>query len=121
LARANGLVVSQPDVAAYEELIPFVQHLTVGRELLAGPECPEVYFLSGLRNPTTILFDFFHEPHEYEELTQAMLDRPNFINVVVLCETPEFSVHQLKVLQTLVPARFPESRKIGNFWVFWRP
>ncbi len=121
LPRAKGLAVSQPDAAAYEELIPFVQHLTVGRELLAGPECPEVYFLSGLRNPTTILFDFFHEPHEYEELTQAMLDRPNFINVVVLCETPEFSVDQLKVLQTLVPARFPESRKIGNFWVFWRP
>ena len=121
LPRAKGLRISQQDAAMYDELIPVVQHLAVSGHVLAGPECPEVYFLSGLKNPTAILFDFFREPHEYEELTRGMLDRPNFTNVVVLCETPEFSAEQLKVLQTLVPARFPESRKIGNFRVFWRP
>ena len=61
LPRAKGLRVSQQDAATYDELIPFVQHLAAGRHLLAGPECPEVYFLSGLKNPTTILFDFFRE------------------------------------------------------------
>ncbi len=121
LPRANGLRVSQHDAAEYQELIPSVQKLAAGRAILAAPECPEVYFLSQLRNPTGILFDFFHQPQEYQAQIQAILDRPDFIKVVVLCEAPEFSAEQLKVLQTVVPSRFPRSRTIGNFEVFWRP
>jgi hypothetical protein len=121
LPRASGLRVSPHDAAEYQELIPFVQKLAAGRPVLAAPECPEVYFLSQLRNPTGILFDFFHQPQEYQAQIQAILDRPDFIKVVVLFEAPEFSSEQLKVLQTLVPSRFPRSRTIGNFEVFWRP
>lgn len=121
LPRATGLRVSLHDAAEYQELIPFVQKLAAGRSVLAAPECPEVYFLSQLRNPTGILFDFFHQPHEYQAQIQAILDRPDFIRVVVLFEAPEFSSEQLNVLQTLVRPRFPRSRTIGNFEVFWRP
>jgi hypothetical protein len=119
LPRAKGLRVSQHDADEYGELIPFVRNLATGRGVLAAPDCPEVYFLAELQNPTGILFDFFHEPREYKALTQAILDRPDFIDVVVLCEAPEFSEQQLNVLRSLVPVRFPQSRRIGDFEVFW--
>jgi len=41
--------------------------------------------------------------------------------MAVISERPEFSMEQLKTLQPLVSAGFPESRKIGRFTVYWRP
>ena len=121
LPRAQGLRVSRHDATEYQELIPFVKKVAAGHHVFAAPECPEVYFLSDLRNHTPILFDFFHPPQEYQSQVQALLDRSDSVKVVVLYEAPEFSSEQLKVLRTLVPPRFPESRTIGNFTVFWRP
>jgi hypothetical protein len=43
----------------YERLVPFINEHAANGEILAGPDCPEVYFLTGKRNPTPMLFDFF--------------------------------------------------------------
>ncbi|MFM7925398.1 MAG: hypothetical protein ACKPJJ_34675, partial [Planctomycetaceae bacterium] len=44
----------------YQRLITKIQTDTAPEEaILAGPDCPEVYFLSGRRNPTRVFYDFF--------------------------------------------------------------
>jgi hypothetical protein len=120
LPRAGAIRVSKDDVVQYGELIPFIQSVAAGKAILAGPDCPEVYFLSGLKNPTPVLFDSLSQPQEYNKRMQALVDRSDFIKVAVINESPEFSYPQLKLLQELVYPRFPESRKIGRFTVYWR-
>jgi len=79
-----------------------------------------VPFLSGLRNPTPVLFDSLEQPQEYERRIRAVIDRDDFINVAVVGESPNFSVEQVKLLRELLPPKFPNSRSIGWFIVYWR-
>jgi len=100
-------------------LTQFIQSLAGDNPILAGPDCPEVYFLSGLKNPTPIFFDYPEQPQEYVKLMRALIERSDFVKVAVINESPEFSFPQLKLLQELVSSRLPESRKIGRFRVYW--
>jgi hypothetical protein len=121
LPRAENLRVTRQNAADYQRLIPFVRSLAAGRPIVAGPDCPEVYFLTGAKNPTPFLFDFLHDLDDYRETMESLLADPNLISVVVLKENPDFSFYQLKVLQAATRDRFPASRKIGTFRVYWRP
>jgi hypothetical protein len=120
LPRAGGIRVPRYDAIEYMELVPFIQGLAGNSPILAGPDCPEVYFFSGYKNPTPILFDYLEQPQEYKKLMQALIERSDFINVAVINESPGASYSQLKLLQDLVSSRFSKSRKIGRFTVYWR-
>lgn len=55
-----GLTVEASLGEVYQRLITKIQTDTAPEEaILAGPDCPEVYFLSGRRNPTRVFYDFF--------------------------------------------------------------
>jgi len=120
LPRAN-LWVSREDARTYGELIPFVKNLAGDDPIIAGPDCPEVYFLAGIKNPTPVLFDHLSDSYEYRRDMKSVLDRPNFVRVAVLNNAPHFSVDQWYVLQPLIVGRFPRSQNFGNFTVYWRP
>jgi hypothetical protein len=65
-----GLTVERSLGEVYERLVGEIQSCTdAGEAILAGPDCPEVYFLSERRNPTRIFYDFFRP-----ELLQARSD-----------------------------------------------
>jgi hypothetical protein len=112
--------MSKSGADEYNELIPFVRRLADGQPILAGPDSPQIYFLSGLPNPTPIFFDFFHEPNEYQGLMRGVLDRPSFIHVVVIESDPLHSRYHRDILKSLVIGRFPNTRKFPSFEVFWR-
>src|SRR5262249_5497613 len=46
-ARAGGLRVLAAEAEDYNLLIPFVMEQARGAPIIAGPDCPEVYFLTG--------------------------------------------------------------------------
>jgi hypothetical protein len=119
--RAGGLRVLSYSADQYNRLIPYVSELAGGQPILAGPDSPEIYFLTGLPNPTPIFFDFFHDANEYQTIMQNALDRDNSIHVVVLKLHPQFSRYHRGILRSLVVSRFPQSRKFESFEVFWRP
>jgi hypothetical protein len=121
LPRTGGLRVFPDHAARYQQLIQFLLQLSPHEPILAAPDCPEVYFLSGLRNPTPFFFDFFAPPAEYRAYLEQLLDRPGSIKVVVLNNDPAFSLTHRDILRSLVVARFPQSRKFDNFEIFWRP
>jgi hypothetical protein len=121
LPRSGGLRVFSDQATRYQQLIPFLVRLSPDHPILAAPDCPEVYFLSGLRNPTPFFFDFFAQPAAYKIYMGQLLDRPGFIKVVVLNNDPAFSLLHRDALRSLVIARFPDSRTFDRFEVFWRP
>lgn len=120
LPRSGPLKVSQSDAAKYRELISFVKSLAGDQPIIAGPDCPQVYFLAGIPNPTPVLFDFLHDPSEYEKQMRSLVDRPDPIRVLVLNEDPQFSTEELPILQSLAAQSFNRSKEIGNFKVYWR-
>jgi hypothetical protein len=55
LPRSGGLRVTADSAEMYQKLIPLIQRRAVDRMIYAAPDCPEVYFLAGYKNPTSIL------------------------------------------------------------------
>jgi hypothetical protein len=122
LPRVGPLRVSKADADEYGQLIPFVKTLAGNNLILAGPDCPEVYFLSGLRNPTPVLVDFLDNPREYERRMKWLIDRSDSVKVLIINEAAPFSTEELAILRSLAATgRFPESREIGDFKIYWRP
>jgi hypothetical protein len=121
LPRAGSLRVFQDQADRYNALIPFIVRVSEGRAVLAGPDSPELYFLSGLPNHTPFFLDFFEPTDKYRSYLEQLLDRPGFIKVAVVNNVPGFSIPHQRILRALVTSRFPESRKFDNFEVFWRP
>ena len=120
LPQASGLRVSEETAKLYGELIPFLREHAAGGELLAGPDCPEVYFLAGKKNPTRTLFEFFEEPAGFEDRIRKLLrDRP--IKAAAIQLEPSFSEFYVEPLRRAAAAQFPNSKRIGSFEVYWRP
>jgi len=119
LPRAGNLRVSAKFVAIYEKVIPLVQEHARSGEIYAAPDCPEVYFLAGYKNPTPTLFDFFDKPDGRAERLLNLIDsRP--IQVVVLNMDPGFSRMIDDDFYEALAERFPEKDTVGHFEVRWK-
>lgn len=120
LPRAGGLRVSPHDKEQYERLVVAMQELSGSAYTFATPDLPEVYYLSGLRNPTPTLFDFFDDPQGRTARILAALDA-NGVNVVVLNRRLRFSGPPADDLLEGLRARYPQATIIGDFILRWRP
>jgi len=112
LPHGGGLKVEYPQI--YEAAIRNVlEHAGTGA-VIATPDCPEVYFLSGLKNPTQN--DGALSP---EEILKAIESRD--INVVVINDSSMFSQSTLtsEVIRAL-SMNFPHRTQTGKYWVCWR-
>ena len=85
----SGLRVRAADAARYEALVGAVQVLAKDRTLWAGPDAPEVYFLSGVPNQTRTLFDFLDVTAGTVPLIERV--RAAQATLVVLNLQPDFS------------------------------
>lgn len=119
--RAGALRVSRSDADVYHWLIPFVKKLANGQPIFAGPDAPEVYFLTGIKNPTRLLFDSVEDPAAYERQVRSALVDSDAIKVLVVKEQGSGTTYPLLILRWLAIPRFPNSKRIGNFVVYWRP
>ncbi len=119
LPRAKDLRVSRETATEYQILIPLIQRHAKNRYVYAAPDCPEVYFLSGLRNPTRIIFDFINEhAGRSEEVIKEIVAHD--INEVVLLTKPDFSPPISPDLKQQINLFFPKWVKIGRFQVRWK-
>lgn len=112
LERAGGLNIEfAPNV---EELIHLLQQHSPNGLMYAGNDCPELYFLAGLKNVT---HDDGGAPAD--EVLRAL--QSNDVKVVVINEAPFFPSAQMSpAVRAEVMRKFPESRLVGIFRVFWR-
>jgi len=120
LPRADGLRVHPREAEAYEQLISLVrEHAGNSGYIYAAPDCPEVYFLAGQRNPTRTIFDFLGEP---AGRTQRVLDaiETHKVKTVVILTRPAFSPPMAPDLVAALRQQFPHSGKVAYFEVRWK-
>ncbi len=109
-----------PEETTYEQLMAVVaRHTEPGSYIYAAPDCPEVYFLTGMKNPTGTLFDQFDAPEGRSQRILQSLEE-NDVRVVVINLDPEFSPPISGELKIELSARYPRRRRIQKFLVLWR-
>jgi hypothetical protein len=96
--------------------------------ILALPDCPEIYYFTGRRNPTRTFFDAFDGDYgraERDRRILRLIERHN-INVVVLREWGAVSTEAVsEELFAELERLFPHRRRIGDarktfFSILWR-
>jgi hypothetical protein len=103
----------------FDLLLAIRARVPAGEYVYATPDCPEVYFLSEVRNPTRDLYEFLERPRLAVEDTLALIERYR-IRLVVINREPHFSGPIDPALETALESRFPHSSVIGRFLVRWR-
>lgn len=124
LPRAH-LKVSGYDAEMYRNLsATILRHLHPGGQLIAGPDCPQVYFLLGLVNPSGALFDFFSNGNSAEG-NPATREADEVAawskgEVIVINHRPDFSPLPSASVLAELRHEFSQSVTIGRFEVRWR-
>jgi hypothetical protein len=115
----GGLDVFPAQEEEYARLIPMLRARAHGGYTWASRDCPEVYFLAGLKNPTRTLFDFFDDTTDYTARTLKMLDERG-VTAIVMNRTPAFSAQFTMEFANELFRRYPFGTDIGQFHVRWR-
>jgi hypothetical protein len=116
----GGLSVPRDDALIYERVVALVgRHAGASNYMYAAPDCPEVYFLAGLRNPTKTLFEFLDARVPTNRELVATLDA-HHVEVVVINRRPVVSDPLSPSLRAALARRFPHAANAGRFVVRWR-
>jgi hypothetical protein len=110
--RAGGLKVE--GAAFFDGFARFLRAHSPNGLMFAGNDCPELYFLSGLKNITP---DDGGAPAE--EILKAV--QSDNLNLVVINDSPYFPAAIIgPEVRAEVAKRFPHSTRFGIFQVFWK-
>ncbi|HSM60923.1 MAG TPA: glycosyltransferase family 39 protein [Longimicrobiales bacterium] len=120
LSRAMGLRVSPAEKTEYEGVVELVREVGGEGPIFAGPDAPEVYFLTGRTNPTGILYDVLDASEARDAGVLEAVERPGVQAVVVRTE-PFHSAPFSKDLLAEIERHFPAVVQVGRFIVAWRP
>ncbi|MBS1839402.1 MAG: glycosyltransferase family 39 protein [Acidobacteria bacterium] len=119
LPRAGNIRISAISAETYSNVIPFVRQHARGNTILAGPDCPEIYFLGGFRNPTPTMYEVFEDRASYPSRIQETI-RANDINVVVVNLAAIDSYEYVRPLRAIASTEFKFSSRVGKFEVWWK-
>ncbi len=115
----SGLLVQPLQSVVYEDIITLVREKAAGRPIWAGPDAPEIYFLSGLPNRTRTFFEFLDPPEQNARPLRERLDAMGAAVAVVKLR-PDFWARPTKAtIDSLVPS-FPHQRTFIDYVVLWR-
>jgi hypothetical protein len=115
----GGIEVPTYHADAYEQLIPLLRARARGGYTWASPDLPEVYFLSGLKNPTRSLFDFFDDTTGRATRILQTLESHG-VTAIVLNRRGAFSPLPSDALIDALEQRYPYATNVGPFHVRWR-
>jgi hypothetical protein len=118
IPRARGIRVTAADKLETEQLVNALSRIEPDPAILALPDAPEVYFLSGLGNPSKTLFDFYEDPSARTGRVLSLVDAQR-LSVVVLNRLALFAPLVEGPLLDSLEARLPLSAEIGRFRILW--
>lgn len=131
LERA-GIRVSPYHKEVYERLVRTLRTHAHGDYTFVTPDSPEVYFLSGLSNPTPTIFEFLDDPIGRDGRVLEALRRHE-VNVIAInrhVDRPvvnggrvtggSFSDPPSPELVNALKERYPHASEVGGFLVRWR-
>jgi hypothetical protein len=115
----GGLVVGVRDAARYDSLVTLIRAHASGAYGYAAPDCPQVYFLAGLRNPTRTIFEFLSDSGGGTARVLHALDE-HAVPVMAINRQPLFSGPLPSDLLDSLTARYPQADTLDQFVVRWR-
>src|SRR5262249_49792949 len=116
LPRAH-LMVGEGEARAYQAVMASIANHYRGGTLIAGPDCPEVYFLAGLVNPSGALFDFFGNAGQ---LMDEDVSRWLKGDVIIVNHAPHFTPKPSEALLGALRREFTHGEDVGRFEIRWR-
>jgi hypothetical protein len=118
LARNGGVRVPSIDSAGATAFVDTLRAHARNGYTFATPDCPEAYFLTGLRNPTPTMYEFFDDTTgSTARILTALRERR--ITAVAISHWFIFSRPNpdlVKALRTL----YPDSAVVWHFTVRWK-
>jgi len=118
LPRA-GLDVPVQDAEMYPIAVKLLRQHSRGQYTWASPDSPEMYFLSGMRNPTHSLFDFFDSDVGRPARILTTLDLRG-VTAIALNRYPAFSAPISGDFLAELERRYPFEETVGKFQIRWR-
>jgi hypothetical protein len=116
-----GLRVDRGTGEIYDALVSFLIERDHGRHgyIYAGPDSPELYFLSDTKNPQRVALDIFESDSRSakDRISSYILEFQ--IETVVVNQSPEFSKPLDEECLKWLQGRFLHSRRFRNFVVFF--
>jgi len=110
--RAGGLKIEE--AVFFDSLSRFLRDHSPNGLMFAGNDCPELYFLSGLKSVT---HDDTGSPPE--EILRAI--QSEGLNLVVINDAPFFPGAAMRPeVKAEVMKKFPHNTRFGIFQVFWK-
>ena len=119
IPRASPVKGDAVTVDEYERLIPEIARHAAGKPIYAAPDAPDVYFLSGLRNPTPVVIEFASGTDFQPAPILHSIDAAGVRVAVINRGWPNYSGPLPQELEEGLKARFPHSTIIGRFEVRW--
>lgn len=118
-ATLSGLVVDKRVTEQYQRLSTLLDAaLRPDQTVLAGPDSPDVYFFTGRRNPTPVMYDIFVAPDRHA-VTLHRLAECDDIGAVIFNMVPEFSQPWSEEVGRLLVHRMRRQMQIGKFMVYY--
>jgi hypothetical protein len=116
----GGISVSARDRDVYGRTVALLQaHTAPNGYTYAGPDLPEVYFLSALRDPTRTMYDFFDDPVTHDARVLQAIDT-HHVTAVTIHTGETWSRPMDATLRAALRERFPDSTVVGPLVVRWR-
>ncbi|MEP6729418.1 MAG: hypothetical protein ABJE10_02215 [bacterium] len=113
-----GIEVPRVTSKEYQAVTYLLQTHARGGYTWASPDTPEMYFLTGLRNPTRSLYGIFDDSTEH---TARILHALHVRGVTAIVENKEpFSPRLAPDLVRELELRYPHAAEIGPYLVRWQ-
>jgi hypothetical protein len=120
IPRGGGLRVVASNVREYEELDDLIRQHARGKYILAAPNCPQVYFLSGFHPPNRDFLGFANDFEQGAEGVSKTL-RAHQVNLVVLNHLNTMFVPPVpNDLHLALEREYPSHAETENFEVRWK-
>ncbi len=112
--------VTPEERSIYGRAALLLRRHSTGAYIFAGPDTPELYVLSGRRNPTRSLFDLLDPSNSARgEHLFATLDERH-VSAIAINSRPGFSDPLGKGVVARLRAKYPHHERVGWFEVRWR-
>jgi hypothetical protein len=115
----GGVLVGVRDADQYRAAVDSLKAHARGGYAYAGPDAPEVYFLSGLRNPTRAFFDFLEPAQQSADTVLAAVDRHG-VTAILINRAVKLSSPPSLELEAGFAQRFPHQESVGKFTLRWQ-
>jgi hypothetical protein len=118
--RRASVRIIPAEAAAYRRVMRLVREHAAGDVIYAGPDAPEIYFLTDTENPTRAILDFLDTSDSARGRQLVHTLRAQQIRVIVINHHPMQSPRHPRQVIARLRALYPLGAEVDRFEVRWR-